>query len=224
MAAIVRAALILSRVWTPDDIGTFGVSYLTPRILGLDNPLSCLVLPSRLALGMEGVDRLLHERATQPNAAIDLFRQNFETRITKADRLRLPLLRDRRRHSQLVSSVECDCFSHRTHTMFETIESGVHIVKAPAQQTLGRRRGLKKLPESRFHEHALADARPVCCDVKPAIDIFAKPNCDLATRGGFALARRSNIDTISSRIQFGELLHPMSPDAPWSRPRFCGND
>jgi hypothetical protein len=54
-----------------------------------------------------------------------------------------------------------------------------------------------------FHEHALADAWPVCCDVKPITDTFAKPNRHLATRGGFAFARRSNVNAISLPIQFG---------------------
>ena len=66
-----------------------------------------------------------------------------------------------------------------------------------------------------FHEHALVDARPVGCDVKPIADTFAKPNCHLATRRGVALARRSKVNAIGLRIQFGELLHflifPQSP-------------
>jgi hypothetical protein len=70
-----------------------------------------------------------------------------------------------------------------------------------------------------FHEHALADAWPVCCDVKPTTETFAKPNRHLATRGGFAPARRSNVNAISLRILLGELLHLIFPNAPRSKPR-----
>jgi hypothetical protein len=93
------------------------------------------------------------------------------------------------------------------HVVFETVEPGVHIVKTLAQQSFDRRGGCKKLLKGRFHEHALADARSVGCDVKPATDSFAKPNRYLATRRDFALGRRSNLNAISLRIQFGELLH-----------------
>ena len=51
-------------------------------------------------------------------------------------------------------------------------------------------------------------------DVKSAADTFTEPNRYLATRGGFALARRSIVNAISLRIQFGELLHLMFPNAP----------
>jgi hypothetical protein len=90
----------------------------------------------------------------------------------------------------------------------------VHIVKTLAQQSFGRWGGCKKILKSGFHEHALADARPVGCDVKPTTDTFAKPNRYLATRRSIALARRSNVNAISLRIQFGELLHLIFPNAP----------
>jgi hypothetical protein len=71
-----------------------------------------------------------------------------------------------------------------------------------------------------FHEHALADARPVGCDVKPIADTFAKPNSYFAARRSSALARRSKVNAISLRIQFGELLHLTFPNTPGSRLRF----
>jgi hypothetical protein len=85
------------------DIRAFRLSFLTalPRLRGL----VCLVLHSCLALGMESVDCLLHERPALSDAAVDLLRQNLETLVTKTDSLGLPLLRKRRRHCQLVSSV-----------------------------------------------------------------------------------------------------------------------
>jgi hypothetical protein len=43
--------------------------------------------------------------------------------------------------------------------------------------------------------------------------MFAKPNRHLATRQSFALARRSNLNAINLRIQFGELLHLTFPEA-----------
>ena len=64
---------------------------------------ACLVLPSILAL--EGIERLLYERSTLPDAAVDLLRQNFEALVTDADCLLLSLWRNRRRHRQLISSV-----------------------------------------------------------------------------------------------------------------------
>ncbi|WP_024510307.1 hypothetical protein [Bradyrhizobium sp. ARR65] len=61
--------------------------------------------------------------------------------------------------------------------MFETIEPGVHIVKTLAQQSLDRGDGLKKTLEGGFHEHTLADARSIGCEVKPTTDSFTQPNC-----------------------------------------------
>jgi hypothetical protein len=39
------------------------------------------------------------------NATVDLLRQNLETLITEQNRVALTLVRDRRRHGQLVSRV-----------------------------------------------------------------------------------------------------------------------
>src|SRR5262245_52236783 len=98
--------------------------------------------------------------------------------------------------------------------MFETIEPGVHVVKTPAQQRLDRGGGFKKLLKGGFHEHALADARPVCCDVEPTTDTLAQPNRHLATRGGFALACGSEVNAVGLRIHFSELLHLTFPNTP----------
>jgi hypothetical protein len=103
--------------------------------------------------------------------------------------------------------------------MFETIEPGVHIVKTPAQQPLDRGSGLKKLREGGLHEHALADAWPLRCAVKPTTDALAQPNRHLAPRGLFALANGSKVNAVGLRIQFCELLHLTFPNAPRSRSR-----
>ena len=89
------------------DIGAFRVSFPTvlPRLRGVGGPFACLVLHLCLAPGMESVDCLLHERPALSDAAVDLLRQNSETLVAKADRPLLPLLRYRRCHCQLVSSV-----------------------------------------------------------------------------------------------------------------------
>ncbi len=106
--------------------------------------------------------------------------------------------------------------------MLKTVESGVHIVKTLAQQSFDRRCGCKKILKGGFHEHALADARSVGCDVEPTADTFAKPNSYFATNGGFTLARGSNVNAISLRIQFGELLHLLTfPNAPRSNHCFA---
>jgi hypothetical protein len=99
--------------------------------------------------------------------------------------------------------------------VLETVEPGVHIVKTLAQQSFDRWGGFKKMLKGGFHEHALADTRSVGSDVKPTADTFAKPNSYFATHGDFALARRSNVNAISLRIQLGELLHLLTfPNAP----------
>jgi hypothetical protein len=61
--------------------------------------------------------------------------------------------------------------------------------------------------ESSLNKHALADTRSVRCAVKPTADAFTQTNRHFATRSGFAVARRSNVNAIDLRIQFGELLH-----------------
>ena len=209
MAASVRIASPFSRAYALGEIEAFRSRFLTLVLWlrDLRGFLACCLRCSSMALGIEAVDRLLHERPTLSNAAIDLFRQNLETLVTKEDRLLLPLLRNRRRHRQLVSSVQRDCLGYRTHVMFEAIELCVQIVKTLAQQSLDRGCGLKKMLKGGFHEHALAEARSVGCDVKPTTDTFAKPNCHFAACRGFAPARRSDFSATNFRVQIGQLLH-----------------
>ncbi len=107
MAASVRIATPFSGAYALAEIEAFRSSFVTV-VLWLRDPrgfLACCLRCSSMALGIEAVDGLPYERPTLSNAAIDLFRQNLETLVTKEDRVLLPLLRNRRRHSQLVSSM-----------------------------------------------------------------------------------------------------------------------
>jgi hypothetical protein len=71
-----------------------------------------------------------------------------------------------------------------------------------------------------FHEHALADARSVGCDVKPTADTFTQPHCYFTACRGFAPARRSDFSATSFRIQIGQLLHFLTtPQKPHDRDR-----
>jgi hypothetical protein len=87
------------------------------------------------------------------------------------------------------------------------VEPGMHVFEALQQESLARWRGIEKLCKSSLNQDALADARPVGCDVKPAADSFAQPNRHFAARRIFALARGANVNAIGLRIRFGELLH-----------------
>jgi hypothetical protein len=89
------------------------------------------------------------------------------------------------------------------HLALEVVEPGVHIVKTLAHQSFDRWRGSQKMLKGGFHKHALADTRSVGRDVKPTADAFTKPNRYFATRGNFALARRSDVNAIGFRIQIG---------------------
>ena len=60
--------------------------------------------------------------------------------------------------------------------------------------------------KSGFHEHALADARSVCCDVKSPADPLTQANRNFAARRGLALAR-SNGDVRGMHILIRQLLH-----------------
>jgi hypothetical protein len=117
-----------------------------------------------------------------PNATIDLLRKDLETFIAEKNRLSLLLLRDRRRHRQLVPGLERDRLGHRPHVLFETVEPGMHLVKTLLNQVLDRRRRIHKMLKSGFHEHALAHARSVGCGVESSANSFANPNGDLTAR------------------------------------------
>jgi hypothetical protein len=58
-----------------------------------------------------------------------------------------------------------------------------------------------------FNVHALADARPIRCDVKPSADTFTQSNRHFAACRGFTLAQGPDVNASGLRIQFGELLH-----------------
>ena len=118
-------------------------------------------------------------------------------------------------NGQMITRVQRDGLGDHPHIALEVVEPGVHIVEMLPHQSFDRWGGVQKMLEGSFHEHALADARSVGCDVKPTADTFTKPNRHFATRRGFALARGSNVNAIGLRIQFGELLHfPIFPQAP----------
>jgi hypothetical protein len=102
--------------------------------------------------------------------------------------------------------MQCHRLGHHTHVVFETVEPGVHLVETPLHRVFNRRRWVQKMLESRFHEHALAGARSVCCDVKPPANPFAEPNRDFATRRGRALAW-SNADLRDMHILIRQFLH-----------------
>jgi hypothetical protein len=120
----------------------------------------------------------------------------------------------------MISGVQRDGLGDRPQIALEVVESGVHTFKTLTQQSVDRWGGAQKMLKGGFHEHALADARSVGCDVKPTADAFTKPNRYFAARGSFALARRSNVNAIGWRIQSGLLLHGLiSPKTPRSRPR-----
>ena len=107
----------------------------------------------------------------------------------------------------MITRVQRDGLGDHPHIALEVVEPGVHIVEMLPHQSFDGWGGVQKMLEGGFHKHALADARSVGCDVKPTADAFTQPNRHFATRRGFALARRSNVNAIDLRIQFGELLH-----------------
>jgi hypothetical protein len=83
----------------------------------------------------------------------------------------------------------------------------MHVAETLAQLSFERWGGVQKMLEGGFHEHALADARSVGCDVKPTADTFTQPNCYFAACRGFAPARRSDFSANSLRIEIDQLLH-----------------
>jgi hypothetical protein len=170
-------------------------------------PLARCLIRFFLLSGVYAVDGLLHKRPVLTNAAINLLGQDFKALVAENDRLALSRFGNRRHDSQMISSVQGDGLSDHPHIVIEATKLGVHIVEPLAQKSFDRWSGVQKMLEGGFNQHALADARSVGCDVKPTTDAFTQPNRHFATRGGFALARRSNVNAIDLRIQFGELLH-----------------
>jgi len=100
-----------------------------------------------------------------------------------------------------------DGLSDHPHIAVEVVKLGVQTVEMLAQQIFDRWSGVQKMIEGGFHKYALTDARSVGCTVKPTADAFTQTNRHFATRSGFAVARRSNVNAINLRIQFGKLLH-----------------
>ena len=141
--------------------------------------------------------------------------QDFEALVAENDRLALSRFGNRRHDGQMISGVQRDGLGDHPHIALEVVEPGVHIVEMLPHQSFDGWGGVQKMLEGGFHKHALADARSVGCDVKPTADAFTQPNRHFATCRGFALARRSNVNAIDLRIQFGELLHlPIIPQSP----------
>jgi hypothetical protein len=170
--------------------------------------------------GIEAINRLLHQGPALPNAPVDLLGQNLEALVAQNDRLALSRIGNRRHDGEMISGVQRDGFGDRPQIALEVVEPGVHTFKTLTQQSIDRWGGAQKMLKGGFHEHALADARSVGCGVKPTADAFTKPNRYFAARGGFAPARRSNVNAIGLRIQSGLLLHLLIfPKTPRPRPR-----
>jgi hypothetical protein len=149
------------------------------------------------------------------NSSINLLGKNLEALVSENDRFALPRSGNRRHDGEMISSVQGDGLGEHPHIAIEAAKLGVHIVETFAQKGFDRWGGVQKMLESSFNQHALADARSVGCDVKPTADAFTQPNRHFATRRGFAPARRSNVNAIDLRVQFGELLHLLiSPKTP----------
>ena len=173
-----------------------------------------------VARGVEAVDRLLHKRPALTNTPIDLLGQDLEALIAEKNRLALLRFRKRWDNGQMITRMQGDGLGDHPHIAIEVVEPGVHIVEMLAQQSFDGWGGVQKMLEGGFNKHALADARSVGCDVKSPADAFTQPNRHFATRRGFAFARRSNVNAIDLRIQFGELLHISDiPPRPHDRDR-----
>jgi hypothetical protein len=170
-------------------------------------PLACCLIRFFLLSGVWAVDGLLHKRPALTNAPIDLLGQDLEALVAENDRLALSRFGNRRHDRQMISGVQRDRLGDHPHIALEVVEPGMHVVETLAQQRLDRWGGVQKMLKGGFHEHALADARSVGCDVKPTTDTFTQPNCYFAACRGFAPARRSDFSATSFRIQIGQLLH-----------------
>jgi hypothetical protein len=143
---------------------------------------------------------MVSERLTLTNTSIDQLGQNPEALFAENDRFALSRLGNRRDNGQMIASVQRDGLGDHPHIALEVVEPRTHVVETLVQQSFDRWGGVQKMLKSGFHEHALANARSVCCDVKPTADTFAKPNRHFATRRGFALAGRSHFNAIGLRL------------------------
>src|ERR1700722_10597494 len=115
-------------------------------------------------------DGLLYKWPALTNATIDLLGQDLEALIAEKKRLALLRFRKRRDNGQMITRVQRDGLGDHPHIALKVVEPGVHIVETFAQQRFDRWDGVQKMLKSSFNEHALADARPVRCDVKPTAD------------------------------------------------------
>jgi hypothetical protein len=141
------------------------------------------------------------------NTSINLLGQDLKALIAEKNRLALLRFRTRWDNGQMIARVQGDGLSDHPHFAVEVVKPGVQTVEMLAQQSFDRWGGVQKMLKSSLNKHALADARSVGCDVKPTADTFIQTNRHFSTRRGFAVARRSNVNAIDFRIQFGELLH-----------------
>ena len=189
------------------EVNTFrgGIRILAGRLQ--IRPPACFPLEFCVLRGTRTGDGLLYKRPALTNTTINLLGKDLETLIAEKNRLALLRFRKRRDNGQMIARVQRDGLSDHPHIAVKVVEPGVHIVEMLAQQIFDRWSGVQKMLESSLNKHALADARSVGCDVKPTADAFTQTNRHFATRSGFAVARRSNVNAIDLRIQFGELLH-----------------
>ena len=105
--------------------------------------------------------------------------------------------------------MECDVLGHHPHIALETVKPDTHIVKMILHQIFNRWVRPQKAFKGSFHDHALADARAVGCDVKPVTECFGKPNGHLSLRQRTALAgrRHGRFDVDGLVIGFAVELH-----------------
>jgi hypothetical protein len=172
---------------------------------------------------VQAVNGFLHERSAVTDTPIDLLGQNFETLVADDDCFALPRLWKWWYNAQMIASVQRDRLSDHPHVALEVVEPGVHVIELLAQDSFDRRGGIHKLLKRGFNEHALADARSIRCDVKPAADAFTQPNRYFATRHGFAPSGRLNVNAIGLPLQFGQLLHALLSPKPRDRDRGVAN-
>ena len=139
-------------------------------------PLARCLIRFFLLSGVQAIDGLLHKRPALTNAPIDLLDQDFEALVAENDRLALSRFGNRRHDGQMISGVQRDCLGDHPHIALEVVEPGVHIVETLPHQSFNGWGGVQKMLEGGFHKHALADARSIGCDIKPAADTLTEPN------------------------------------------------